>query len=458
MPYQESVISRISRATTTVQSADLGTLMFVTANNYTPFRTLSFGSFQEVREDTAIQSNSNTYKGLRLAFSAGASRVMLGRRTVGKAIYKPQADRIGKVTVYSLTVKTGTDTIKASYTSQISDTAEQIVTGLASNISASPVAVSATPVGVGAVAVLEIADSTTINHVVPDSAHLDVEFETTETAADLLGALLDEAEEDFYRLACEDHSESFILAMAAEIQATNTSNYPKRYVFTTQQTEVLQPLADPAVDILGKVRAFGYTRTEGRWHNLADTLFEECYTAARIGTYIPGTTNYKFIIPESIPAAADPVTLKRLSTGKQGYIKDRNASWFGEERKQNFNHGGKTASGEWADIIDAVDYLNDLIEVNLLNLQLNAVATGGKIAFTKGDKVRVANVVDGILKRAVDLKILTGFEPTTIPDNTPFVDQANRILQQIKWTGYLAGAVNFMIVDGILTYKDESLN
>lgn len=458
MPYRESVESRITRATTTVQSADLSTLMFVTANNYIGSRTMSFGSFTEVRDMTNISTDSNTYNALRLAFTAGPRRVMLGRRKIDKASYSVPVDRVGKVTVYTLTIKTNDDVSTATYTSTVGDTQEMILAELKTLIDAGDADITTLVSGTGASAKLEVTDSTVVNHVASAVKNLSVTFETTETAADLFAALVEEAEDEFYRLACEDHTPAFILAMAAEVETTETSNFPKRYHVSVAETEVLMPLPDPAVDTLGKLKELGYTRTESRWHHLADTLFPEVYTAIRVGKYISGSTNYKFVIPQGIPAAANPATGKRLSTALQGYIADRNASWFGVERGQNFNHGGKSPSGEWLDVIDAVDYLNDQIEVRLLNLEINSVATGGKISFTASDKTRVANVVDGVLKEAVDAKILSGYIPTVVPDNVPFQDQANRILQNIKWTGYLAGAVNFLVVDGILTYQDASLS
>ena len=97
--------------------------------------------------------------------------------------------------------------------------------------------------------------------------------------------------------------------------------------------------------------------------------------------------------------------------------------------------------------------MNDTIEVRLLNLPLNQV--GGKIPLNSSGKRQVENVIDSVLSEAVGLGILTGFTPAKCPDYTSFEDQAARILKNVKWTGFLSGAVHFIVVDGILTYATE---
>lgn len=107
-------------------------------------------------------------------------------------------------------------------------------------------------------------------------------------------------------------------------------------------------------------------------------------------------------------------------------------------------------------VVRARDYLNDKIETALLNLLLNQ--PGGKIPFTDAGKAQVRTVIDNILDKAVNLGILSGYVATTIPDDISFSDQAARILQDVEWTGYLAGAIHFIVVSGKLTYEDEALS
>lgn len=454
MPYQDSVTSTIQRATTSVTSANLGASMFVTANSYFSERIRGYSSFQEVRDDDAIPSDSNAYAALRLAFSANGCAVpfYLGRREVDTTILAPDPDKIGVATEYKLTITTGDDSADISYVSGTTETALQVVTAIQALIVAeTALAITSTIVD----ETIEIVRSSTDDFIIDSVENLVQTFETTEDASDLLSALTEEDNENWYFLTCEDHTQEFVLEMAAEIEATGSSDYPKMYFPSIQEEEALVTIPSVPVDTLAKLQELGYVRTAGEWHDEADTLFPEVYATGYMGQFTPGVSTWKFITPTGIGAAENPTTGKNLTKAKQGYIGDRNASWYGEERGTNFRHGGKVAGDEWIDVVRARDYLNDRIETGLLNLLLNQ--PGGKIPFTESGKASVRNVIDGVLSSAVNIGILKGYVPTTIPENTPFADQAARILQDVEWTGYLAGAVHFIVVSGTLTYEDETL-
>lgn len=458
MAYKATVVSQIDLATTAVQSANLGTTMFASAHNFFAERTQQYSSFQSVRDSSAILSSSAAYQAAKVAFTAGAEEIYLGRRAIDSATYTPQSTRIGKVTVYSITVSTGTDSVTATYTSTTSDDAETIVTALEATITASDVDVTATVVGTTTAATLVIADSTAVNHVVSSSAYLDVEFTATEDASTLINALIDESGEDWYYVTAEDKSETFVLAMAAEIEATDSSDFPKQYHVSVAESTSLTTLADPAVDILGKLTEFGYTRTAGYWHHNANTVFPEVYCTARVGQYQAGSTTWKFVIPSGIQAARDPSTGVRLTTTQQGYIADRNASWFAAERGVIFNHGGTMAVGRsvWIDVQQLRDWINDRIETRLLTLLLNQV--GGKIQMTEKGARQVYNVIEGVLKEVVDFGGFSGYVMGEVPATFTYEDQVNRILDNVEWTGYIAGAVHFISSRGVMTYETATLD
>ena len=461
MPYQESVQSRILLATTDSASANLGNTLFVTANAYFSERLRGYNSFQEVREDDAIPTTSAAYAALRLGFSQpGASvPIYLGRRQVDDVTYTP--DPVVDNTTYGFTIEVIEDATQIAVSTDVfvnsggAATATSISTAIFTAIdSGLPVANVTATDNTGSVSVeADAGYSMNITQV----QRLTEVFTTTEDAATLFSAITEENEEDWYYFECEDHTETFVLAMAAEIQATESSNYPKIYFTSIQEANTIIPLPTPATDTMGKLVEGEFARTACGWHHEADTLFPEIGLTAYNGQFQPtASTTWKFMTNVAgISAAADPVTLKPLSTAKQGYISDRNGNWHGFERKINFAHGGKTASGEWIDVINAKDWLNDEIETGLLNLLLAQV--GGKIVFDARGKEKVKNVIDSILTRAVELNVLTGFEPTTIPDNTPPADIASRILRDVNWVGYLSGAVHFAVVNGILTYIGQDL-
>ncbi len=456
-----TVQSRTNLATTSSTSANLGATLIATPCNYFIERCRPYISFTEVQQDPAIPSGSVSYKALQSAFSApnAAVPIWLGRQAVSVSEYTPLSTRIGLATTYSFSVKVG----KAApvLVEHPSEAAEGIVVILD--------ALKAVLDGIAGVTAtvngnfLEITPSGGDDVVITDVTNLTDSFQTTETASQLFAALNEENEENYYFLTWTDRVEANILAMAAEVEATETSNYPKIYLPMTDDPNTLTPVVDPAIDLLGKLKELGYNRTACSWYESGttdadgnftpvDTYFD-AYTSAYIGQFPAGSTTWKFVDAVGFKAAVDPTTGKALPTRLQGYISDRNGSWYGIERGVTFNHGGTMASGEWIDTIRFKDWINDQIEVRLQNLLLNQI--GSKLSFTKADIDRVLAVIEGVLQDGVTVGGLKGYIPPTAPNTIPFSDQASRILQNIKWTGFLAGAIHFIVVDGILTYSEE---
>ena len=456
MAYQSTITSTIQLATESSDGANLNNLLFVTTNSYFSNRMKGYSTFEEVKSDASIPSTSIAYAGLRLAFSQPGvpTPVYLGRRQADSVILTPTSVSDNKT--YGVTVSV-TETATGIVTSTVfsidsgaSATADTISEDLQAEISATGITCTD---GNGYVTIVA---TTGYTFTISSQLLLADTYTTTEAAADLLTGLQEENNEDWYFLCCDDHSETFATAMAVEIEATESSDYPKQYHVSFADTDVLTPLPEVAIDVMGKLKETGYTRTRSIWHNDADTLIPEIADVAYNGQYTAGSTTWKFMSNlVGVDAIINPATGYRASTALQGYIADRNGNWHAKERKVNFAHGGKMVGGEWCDTIRGKDYLNDRIETELLNLMLNQV--GGKIPNTPKGHQMVVNVIDGVLQAAVELNILSGYIGASVPTNITFADQAARILRDVNWTGYLAGAVHFAIVNGVLTYQDADL-
>ena len=458
MPYTPSVQSRTTLNTVSAEGATFNSPLFITANQYFSGRTKIFGSWTEVQQDPAIPTTSNSYTGLKLAFSQipAPARVYLGRRDVDLLTLTPNPVVDNKD--YKLTFVVTDDatqtpvTTVASITSGTSTTATLIATALEVYITANVANVTA----------VDLTGSLT---VVPDAGYtfyftsmdnLVDTYTTTETAADLLAAIQEE-ENGFYFVTAEDHTEVFQLAMAAVIEPTGSTDFPKMYFTSTQDADTIVPLPDPAIDVIGKLKEFNYLRTVCDWHDQADTIFPEMGDVAYNGVFQPGSTTWKFMRVAGVPQAVNPLTGKGLSTGVQGYIEDRNGNWMGGEYGVDFYREGKTVSGEWIDVVRFTDWLNTNIEIALFNLLLNQ--KGGKIPNTPAGRQQVASTVDSILDQAKGFNALSGYIPTSVPaeGDISFFDKVNRILRDVKFTGYLAGAIHTIIVDGNLTYTDATI-
>ncbi len=460
MPYNPSVTSTITRNTVSVESATFNEPVFVTPHNYFSERLRSYTSWTEVKADNSIPEGSVAYEGLKLAFSQdpAPSTVFLGRQETDNLTLAPSpvvdsADYSVKFIVKDEATLTPVTT-SVTVTSDTTATAAEIATALQSEIASNVTDVVAVDNG-GSVTVTPASGYIVC---IESLVKLVDSYTTTETAATLLSALLEENEEDWYFLIWSDHTEASILAMASEIEATGSSDYPKMYFTSTADSNTLKALPDPADDVIGKLKELGYDRTVCDWNQEANTVYPEMGITSAKGPFQPGSVTWKFTNVKGIKVAADPVTGIKLSSSKQGYIDDRNGNWYGEERKANFYREGKVISGEWIDVIRATDWLNNEIEVALLNLLINQ--KDGKIENTPSGRQVIASTVDEVLNRAVGFNILSGYIPTSVPEDSeiPFIDKVNRIVNNVKWTGYLAGAVHRAIVNGNLTYTGQDIS
>ncbi|AHK11260.1 tail sheath protein [Shewanella sp. phage 1/4] len=460
MPYQPSVSSTITRNTTSAEGISLSFPIFCAPHTYFKERTRSYGSFDEVRSDSSIPSTSSTYKALLTAFSQSPapSRVYVGRQqadTTTTTITIPTANRSYGYTIAAYDSTTGEEQAQAviSFTS-VDAVAANISTGLIAETELSAVDAYLTAVLATAKIVITPVAGTTL--VITGYVGLTATHTSTETAPDLLAAIQD-ADNDWYCMTAENHTETFQLAMAASIEATGGGDFPKIYWTSTSNVNTIAPVVDPATDVIGKLKALGYDRTICDWSHVADSVYPEIGTFSGNSAYQAGSTTYKFLQVKGIPAAANVVTGNKLPTYIQGYINDRNGGWMGEERGVTFYHEGKTVGGEWIDIILGADWLNDQMEVALLNLQLNN--KGSKISYAKPEAV--ISVINSVLDLGVRVGFLDGYVGATIPDyltEIPFADKASRILRDVKWTGYIDGAVHSILVNGNLTYQSAELS
>lgn len=460
MPYKKAVVANITRNTTSVEGATFNFPLFAATHKYFKEVVRAYSSFESVKADTSIPKDSNLYNALRLAFSQSPAPeiVYAAKRKADDITIIPIAPVLENkgygFTVTAYEVPSGTVVGSATVVHAVGDatpTAAEIVadwiTDLGALITANAITTSGTDT-------LTITPAVGYDFTVTDFVNTTVEYTTSQTAAQLLTAIQEE-DNDWYFMCAEDHTEAFQLAMAAEIEATGSGDYPKMYFTSTDDANTRKALPDPADDVIGKLKALGYDRTVCDWHHLADTVFPEMGLVGANGVYQPGSITWKFTQINGVVPAADPVTGNKLTDPQKGWIDDRNGGYMAEEKKVNFYHEGKTVGGEWIDTVRGSDWLRNQHEVELLNLLLNQ--RGGKISFRNPNKV--LNTIDTVNQRAVDIGFLSGYTPATVPDylTLSFADKASRILKDVNWTGYIEGAVHNIVTNGNLTYQSQPL-
>lgn len=342
----ESIVNvSITLNTVSVSKAGFGTPLFVASHSYFPERLRGYTSLSSAADD--IPTDSKVYAALSAIFSQQPSVEVayVGRRDVDETLITPAAIVVGKV--YSLKVAIGSGAATTlTHTVVTGEDAEDIVDAWIAILTTTPITgLTVSKVGTGTAAKLKlVAASATAPVVISDLTRCSDSYTVTETAAEVLAAIEEEST-DWYAIMADDHTETFVLAMAEAIEARE-----KLYFVSTQQASSLTALADPAVDILGKLKESNYYRTIGIWHHKADTEFVECAFAGYNLPYNPGSVTWNLERLTGVAASADPTSGKRLTYTQRNYLAARNANFVDYIGGVIATREGKTMAGEWIDL------------------------------------------------------------------------------------------------------------
>jgi hypothetical protein len=199
-----------------------------------------------------------------------------------------------------------------------------------------------------------------------------------------------------------------------------------------------------------------YFRTHWWFHRNISTEWLEAAISAKSFTIYPGGETWAL-------KNLQGVSFDTLSEGQSLAIRNKNGNTFEQFRNFAVTQNGKVAAGEWIDVIRFRDWLAEQVKINVVSAMINA---DGKIPYTdEGIQIIVT-----ALRQALDLGVTRkGIAPVetdpitqrTIPSytisapaaaNVPFNDKANRVLNDVKFTARLAGAIHTTVIRGNLTY------
>jgi len=456
MPYQDIATVNINLQTTSASQKGFGTQMFIGAHAWFRERARSYSSLTAAAVD--IPTTAPEYKALEAAFAQPIqpTAVKIGRRESTTTI--TPVDAVDAKT-YSVKVEVNDgDFVVASYTATVpTDTQEQICLGLKADIDGDAdvlAHVTATVVGTGAAGVLTIvAKTATDEYAVSGLTEVTASFTTTETAAECIAAI-EVQDDDFYFVTSSDHTETFVLAMAAAVEGRK-----KLYFVCVSEETALATIASPATDILGKLFDLNYLRTIGKYHQDADTKFPECAFVARWSPSTAGTVAWYAKTLAGVTAAtslnggstASPLTL----TQKNNLIA-RNVNFVETTRGVTVLYGGKTIGGEWIDVVRSKDYIEDQTEVAIFNLKLNSPKVpydADGIAALESVCTSTWNKFISVAGKPNILEAARPYEADFPPaSSVSFADKTNRNYSATA-NLYLAGAIRLTTLTINLTYS-----
>lgn len=140
-----------------------------------------------------------------------------------------------------------------------------------------------------------------------------------------------------------------------------------------------------------------------------------------------------------------------LTSTEETNVLGKNCNIYTTVGGVNITQEGKVASGEWIDIIRGIDWLQARITEDVFSLLVNTE----KVAYTDAGVAAVEAEVKKRLQDAVDVGLLRRDPPptTTVPlvANISTADKLNRLLPDVEFIGYLAGAIHKVEINGVVT-------
>lgn len=157
------------------------------------------------------------------------------------------------------------------------------------------------------------------------------------------------------------------------------------------------------------------------------------------------------------------VTADGLTETQYNAATKKNINTFEKFRNVSITQNGKVAAGEWIDVIRFRDWLVEEIRTNVFYLLIN----NDKIPYTDAGIAMIESVVRKALEDGQDAG---GIAPTeydedgntnagyeievpTAADITPN-QKASRVLEGIKFTARLTGAIHVVKISGGFTYSN----
>lgn len=146
-----------------------------------------------------------------------------------------------------------------------------------------------------------------------------------------------------------------------------------------------------------------------------------------------------------------------------GFIKAKNGNTFEPFRDLSITQGGKVAGGEWIDIIRFRDWLCEEIRTRVFNAFVDT-----RIPYTDDGIAVVKQAMIGALDLGVRRKGISPPEALlsekrivpsytiTVPNSTDvsISDKAARVLNDVRFSARLSGAIHAVNINGVLTYDN----
>lgn len=405
-----------------------------TAGNWPSANTnkiASYSSLAAVLTDYATSTPEYQMANAIFSQTPKPASLRIIKRTANTAQVNTLTPTAADATVFAVTI----DGVQYSFTSGVGATATSIVTGLKAAIAADPtcrmtssgtttlILTSNTP---GWASTVASTGAGVLTNVATTPNNGPVE--------DVSAAVIQD--NSWYMLLPSSKAVNDIQALAAYIEGQKKL----MIVVSNDATAPTSTLTDIAQLLKAKTyfrSSVYYSSTAAEWGNAA--------WAGRVLPLNPGSETWKFKTLAAITAEA------ALSDSGIGFLDGKNANYEIPVAGINMTAQGKTAAGEFIDIMRGIDWLQSIMQSDIFTKLTNV----DKLPFTDAGIAVIEASLRAMLQQAVRVGLIgTNSDWTvTVPKvgDVLSADRAARSLTGVSFTAKLAGAIHATTISGVVT-------
>jgi len=416
------------------------------------YSAASAGSYVEVssvREaiDLGFPSGGATHRLVAAVFRSKPRppKVMIGALRSGAAVAQevtltPSVLAAGEVFTIAITDKNGT-TESITATADATPTADEIADALRTSAGSLTIALSA-DAGPGSplVVTADVAGEM-FGFKITSTGASPLSLVITETTAtdsgydDALGDILATSEGAFYGVLIDSQAVADLDVVAAWAAANGK-------LFGAWNGDVSGSFtSDATAKAASNDNAF-FLRTQGTKVN-ADTFdFPAATWMGDMFSRDAGSATWAFKTLEGVPA-------ETLGTTYKSSVETAGANWYGLVKGVGITFPGKTAGGEYIDVVRGIDWLVARMEERLFA----ALVNNPKIPYTDAGISIVKAEIDAQLKEAYVRGFIDDGWTVTVPAkaDTSAADRAARTLNGVEFEATLQGAIHAITVRGTVS-------
>lgn len=242
---------------------------------------------------------------------------------------------------------------------------------------------------------------------------------------------------NWYGFANTFNSKLQAVGIAAYIEANN-----RLFICQSQDTNTILTAVGNG-ELIDTIKTNNYTRTAGFYHPYPST-FADFAWLGRCLPFTPGSETWKFKTLSGVPTF--PMTATHRTN-----ITARNGNSYENVFGVSLTFNGMVGTGNFIDVTRGLDSLTS----DMASSIFATLAGAAKVPYTDPGVAVIEAGVRGALKRATDRGILTNNPAFTVTvplvANVAAADKTSRTLNNVFFTGKLAGAVHSANIQGVVS-------